>query len=81
MLSNIIVSSYAVLLEIAIWIILVVSFFGGWQLNGFFGAIFTLLMTFIFCVVFFGAFLTLLDIRQSAKGIERNLKLLNGREL
>lgn len=75
MLSKVIVQFYALFLEIAIWIILAVSFFAGLKFNGFFGGLFALFMTFIFSVVSFGAFLTLVDIRKSVKAIENNQRL------
>lgn len=70
MLSKLIVSSYAMLLEISIWLILVGSLIGGWSAKGFGGAIGAFVATFIFCVVVFGAFLILSDIRQSVRAIE-----------
>ncbi len=70
MLSRFIVSSYSLLLEIAIWITLVGGFIGGWSANGFFTAIGGLLVSFVFCVVVFGAFLTLIDIQKSVRAIE-----------
>jgi hypothetical protein len=70
MLSKIIVSSYKILLEICIWLLLLGGFVWGWKMSGFFGAIIGLIGAFIFCVVLFGAFLTLLDIRQSVRAIE-----------
>jgi hypothetical protein len=73
-LSKIIVSSYSMLLEAAIWIILVSSFIGGWIASGFFAAIGALIAAFVFCVVVFGAFLTLVDIQTSVHSIEARQK-------
>lgn len=70
MLSKLIVSSYGVLLEVSIWLILAGSFIVGWSTKGFGTAIMALFIAFVFCIVFFGAFLTLLDIRQSVRKIE-----------
>lgn len=69
MLSKIIVSSYAMLLEIAIWLLLIGSFVGGWIASGFLIAVVSLISTFVFCVVFFGAFLALIDIQKSVREI------------
>ena len=77
MLSKIIVSSYGLLLEVSLWIILVGSFLGGWMNNGFIGALVALVGALVFCIVFFGAFLTILDIRQSVRAIEAKLKSSN----
>jgi hypothetical protein len=70
MLSKLIVSSYAALLELSLWLILIGSFMGGWSNGGLGGALAALLVAFILCTVFFGAFLTLVDIRQSVKAME-----------
>lgn len=70
MLSKIIVSSYALLLEISMWVILLVAFVAGWQAGGLGGALGALLVAFVFCVVVFGAFLTLVDIRQAVRSLE-----------
>ncbi len=70
MLSKIIVNIYAVLLEIGLWLTLLSGLIGGWQANGFFGAIVGLIVSAIFGAVFFGAFLVLQDIRSSVRAIE-----------
>ena len=70
MLSKLIVTSYALLLEVALWLILAGSFIAGWAAKGFFGAIGAFIVTFVFCVVFFGAFLVLMDIQKSVRAIE-----------
>ena len=70
MLSKIIVSSYSIFLEIAIWLTLIGGFIGGWAAHGFFTAIGGLIASFVFCVVVFGAFLTLIDIQKSVRAIE-----------
>jgi len=74
MLSRIIVASYATLLEISIWVILIGSFVGGWSIRGFGSGLLSLGMAFIFCAVFFGAFLVLLDIQKSVRTIEARQK-------
>jgi hypothetical protein len=73
-LSKLIISSYSVLLEIAIWFVLVGSFLGGWIAHGFLSAIVALVGAFIFCIVVFGAFLTLVDIQKSVRAIEARSK-------
>jgi len=70
MLSKLVVSIYRVLLEIALWLLLIAGFIGGWQADGFFTAILGLLGAAIFGAVFFGAFLVLNDIRDRVKAIE-----------
>ncbi len=70
MLSKIIVSSYSTLLEIAIWLTLLGGFIGGWAANGFLAALVGLVTSFVFCIVVFGAFLTLIDIQKSVRAIE-----------
>lgn len=70
MLSKIVVNLYTILLEIGLWLMLIAGFIGGWQAQGFFGAILGLLTAAIFGAVFFGAFLVLNDIRARVKAIE-----------
>ncbi len=78
MLSKIIVSSYAVFIEISLWLSLLLFVIGGWSFSnpmtgeggGFMGAIIGLIIWFVIAVVFFGAFLILEDIRISVKKIE-----------
>jgi len=78
MLTKLIVNSYALLIEISLWLVLLLSLVGGGiiggQMNaGFFGAVIGLLIGFIVAVVFFGGFLILDDIRKTVRTIE-NLK-------
>jgi len=70
MLSKIVVKRYTVLLEIGLWLILLVGLIGGWQANGFLGALGGLIGAAIFGAVFFGAFLVLDDIRNTVRSIE-----------
>jgi len=71
MLTRIIVSSYAVLIEIALWLFLIGCIAAGWHFgNGFVGALVGLALGFIAAVMFFGAFLVLEDIRKFVKSIE-----------
>jgi len=70
MLSKIVVKLYTVLLEIGLWLILLVGLIGGWQANGFLGALGGLIGAAIFGAVFFGAFLVLDDIRNTVRSIE-----------
>lgn len=71
MLSKLILSSYRTLLEISMWVILVGGFIGGWFAHGFIGAIVSLVVAFIFCVVSFGAFFVLMDIQASVAAIRK----------
>lgn len=70
MLSKIVVNIYTVLLEISLWLLLIGGLIGGWQAQGFLGAIGGLVGAAIFGAVFFGAFLVLNDIRSRVKVIE-----------
>jgi len=70
MLSRIIVSSWAVLIEISLWLLLLAALIGGWQAGGIGGAIGGLVVAFIVGAMFLGAFLVLEDIRKSVKAIE-----------
>jgi len=70
MLSKIIVGSYATLIEISLWLMLIVAFISGWQVSGLMGAVGALLVAFIFGAMFVGGFLILEDIRKSVKAIE-----------
>jgi hypothetical protein len=71
MLTKLIVSAYATLIEISLWIFLLISLVAGWQFgDGFVGAIIGLIIGFVVGVMFFGAFLILEDIRKSVKAIE-----------
>jgi len=70
MLSKIIVGAWSTLIEISLWLLLLVAFFGGWQANGFIGAIVGLVGAFIVGSMFLGAFLVLDDIRKTLKAIE-----------
>lgn len=71
MLSRIVVSMYAVLLEVGLWLILLVGLIGGWQVHGFLGMLVGVVFAAIFGAVFFGAFLVLEDIRSRVKAIEQ----------
>lgn len=74
MLSKVIVSFYGVLLEVCMWAILLAALVGGWMFNGFFAGLGMLIAAFVVCVVTFGAFLTLVDIRHAVKAIEEKQK-------
>lgn len=74
MLSRIVVSLYTTLLEVGLWLMLAVGIIGGWQANGFLGAIGGVIGAAIFGAVVFGAFLVLDDIRKSVKAIENSKK-------
>jgi hypothetical protein len=70
MLSKIIVGSWAVLIEISLWLLLLAALVGGWRAGGLGGAIGGLVVAFIIGSMFLGAFLVLEDIRKSVKAIE-----------
>jgi hypothetical protein len=70
MLSKIIVSSYSVFLEIAIWVTLLLGLIGGWVTGGFLAGIGGLIAAFIFSVVVYGGFLVIVDIQKTVRSIE-----------
>lgn len=72
-LSKIVVKMYAVLIEIALWLVALIALVAGWQANGFFGAIGSLVGASILAAVFFGAFLVLNDIRNRVQAIEQKV--------
>mgnify|MGYP000733379557 CR=1 FL=1 len=74
MLSKLVVNMYTVLLEIGLWLLLLAGGIGGWQAQGFVGAIGGLIGAAIFGAVFFGAFLVINDIRTTVKAIEERHK-------
>ena len=74
MLTRLIVSSYAVLTEISLWLFLLGIVIAGWFWNEFWGAVAGLILGFVVAVMFFGAFLILEDIRKSVKAIEKQGK-------
>jgi uncharacterized membrane protein len=67
--------SLEVICQLAIVILLLSGFFGGWQSGGFIGAIGGLIVAFVVSVVFFGALFILLDIaentRRTAEALEK----------
>ena len=69
MLSKIIVSSYKVLLEVSMWVILLAAFIGGWVASGFFVGLGALLGTFVICVAVYGTLFILVDIQQAVRAI------------
>jgi hypothetical protein len=74
MLTRFIVGSYAMLIEVALWVSLISAFIAGWRFNGFVGAILALLLGGVLATMFFGAFLILEDIRKSIRIIEQRGK-------
>lgn len=70
-LSKIVVKMYGTLIEIALWLVVLVALVGGWQANGFLGAVAALIGASILAAVFFGAFLVLEDIRTRVRAIEQ----------
>ncbi len=75
MLSKIIVSAYATLIEVSLWLLLLVALVAGWGFGGFLGAIGGLIVATIFGAMVAGAFLVLEDIRKSVKAIEKSKQL------
>lgn len=70
MLSKLVVSIYAALLEIGLWLILLVGGIAGWQSKGVLGAVGGVIVAAVLGAIFFGAFLVLNDIRDRVKAIE-----------
>ena len=75
MLTKIIVGSFAQLIEISLWVLLLIAFIGGWVIKGFWMALFFLVIVFILEVMLFGGLLVLEDIRKSLKRIEKQKDL------
>ena len=74
MLSKFIINSYEGLLELSIWLVVIVGTIAGFASNGLVGGLIAFVCALIFCTVFYGAFLTLIDIRKTLKSIETTLK-------
>ncbi len=79
MLSNWIVSSYKILVEIALWVFLVVGGLVGGGVGavmnyGFIGFIVGAVAAFFCAAVFFGAAMILIEILKSVKQIESKLE-------
>ncbi len=70
MLTQIIVGSFAKLIEISLWVVLLIGFISGWIADGFWGALVGLIISFVVEVMLFGGLLVLEDIRKSIKRIE-----------
>ncbi len=75
MLTKIIVDSFAMLIEVSLWAILLIGFIGGWTAIGFWGAIFGLIVAFVFEITLFGGLLVLEDIRKTLKRIEEQKQI------
>ena len=71
MLSELVVKLYSLLLEIALWVMLVVGFAAGVNVNGLWGGILGLIMAAIFGAVFLGGLLVLNDIRKRLTALEK----------
>lgn len=71
-LSRLVVRLYALLLEIALWLMLLSGVVVGWALHGLTGALLGALLSAIFGAVFLGAFLVLNDIRARLEALEKH---------
>ena len=71
MLSRLVVKLYSILLEIALWVMLVSGFALGFKDFGFIGGFLGLLVAAISGAVILGAFLVLDDIRKRVDAIEK----------
>ena len=69
-LSKLIVKMYGVILEVGLWVLLLAALVGGWQANGFLGAIGALVIVAVLASVLFGAFLVINEIRDRVKAID-----------
>ena len=70
MLSRLIVESFAKLVEVALWLILLGALIYGWKIEGVFGALIGILLALIAETLTFGAVLVLQDIRNRVAAIE-----------
>ena len=70
MLSKLVVKLYSVLLELALWAMLVVGFIVGWKEEGVIGGVVGLIAASVFGAVILGAFLVLDDIRKKVNANE-----------
>ncbi len=75
MLSKIIVESFAKLVEISLWAVLLIAFIFGWSVWGFWGALLGLIFSFIIEIMLFGGLLVLEDIRKTLKRIEQQKQI------
>jgi len=75
MLTKIIVGSFAQLIEISLWLVLIIAFIGGWSTVGFWGALLFLIIAFIIEIMLFGGLLVLEDIRKTLKRIEEQKEI------
>ncbi|MBR9792961.1 MAG: hypothetical protein GYB58_14540 [Gammaproteobacteria bacterium] len=71
MLSKVVVKLYSLLLEIALWVMLVVGFAAGFNVKGLWGGILGLLVAAIMGAVFLGGLLVLNDIRKRVTELEK----------
>ncbi len=69
MLTKIIVNAYSTLIEIALWLMLIAAVLVGWQLGEVTGVIIGLVIAFVLGAIIFGAFLVLVDIRETVRDI------------
>ena len=72
MLSKLVVRLYSILLEIALWLMLIAGAVIGFEARGFVGGLIGLVIAAIFGAVLLGAFLVLDDIRKKVNAIEKH---------
>lgn len=73
-LSRFIVSSYRVLIEIALWLFLLGALIRGAEYGGFGGAVFSVIGAFVVEIVVFGIALVILDIQTNLRSIRAGLE-------
>ena len=71
MLKKLVIESYNVLIEVALWLLIVVALFGGYGIYGVMGAVGGLIGAFLFMIIFIAPFIVIVDIRNIVKRIEQ----------
>ena len=71
MLRKLLIDSYTVLVELALWLMFIVALVAGYQVGGGIGAIIGLIIAFLFSVLIIAPFLLIADIREIVKRIEK----------
>ncbi|MYJ94632.1 MAG: hypothetical protein F4053_03280 [Proteobacteria bacterium] len=70
MLKNLILGSYSILIEVALWLLFAAALIGGYMVNEVIGAIVGLILAFLFAVLVVAPFLLIEDIRNRVRRIE-----------